>query len=187
MKSKSAASQLGDYGKEIVKVSQPMTVATAAIGLGSNLGQSRQTLAGAIAALNIHPQIEVTARSPWYRTTPVGGPPQPDFLNGCALLQTTLTPTALLRVLLQVEKQFGRERRERWGPRTLDLDLLLYEDLVLATPELTLPHPRMGDRPFVLVPLAEIAPNWQHPVCGRSIRALRNGLNCSGIGPAEAP
>ncbi|MEO0949609.1 MAG: 2-amino-4-hydroxy-6-hydroxymethyldihydropteridine diphosphokinase [Cyanobacteria bacterium J06641_5] len=164
-----------------------MTVATAAIGLGSNLGQSRQILVGAIATLSNHSAIEVTTRSPWYRTTPVGGPPQPDFLNGCALLQTTLVPIALLQVLLQVEKQFGRERRERWGPRTLDLDLLLYDDLILTTPELTLPHPRMRDRPFVLVPLAEIAPDWQHPVCNQSIRALRDGLNCSGICPVEAP
>lgn len=164
-----------------------MTVATAAVGLGSNLGQSRQTLERAIAALDAYPKIEVTARSPWYRTAPVGGPPQPDFLNGCALLQTTLTPTALLQVLLQIENQFGRERRERWGPRTLDLDLLLYDNLVLKTPALIVPHPRMRDRAFVLVPLTDIAPDWLHPVCGQSIRALRDGLNCSGIRPAAAP
>ncbi len=155
---------------------------TAAIGLGSNLGPSRQTLEAALTSLAAHPEIAVTARSAWYRTAPIG-PPQPDYLNGCALLQTTLTPEGLLAALLATELQFGRERRERWGPRTLDLDLLLYGDLVLKTAKLQIPHPRMGDRAFVLVPLAEIAPHWRHPGYRCCIAALRDKLDCSGVRP----
>lgn len=159
--------------------------AAAAIGLGSNLGESPQILAGAIAALDAHPEIAVVARSAWYRTAPIG-PPQPDYLNGCALLHTSLAPESLLAALLAIELQFGRERRQRWGPRTLDLDLLLYDGAIVETPTLQIPHPRLQERAFVLVPLAEIAPDWRHPRSDRCIRALRDKLDCSGVRRIES-
>lgn len=151
-----------------------------AIALGSNLGNSLQTLEAAVAALAQTPKIALQARSQWYQTKAVG-PPQPDYLNGCVLLTTTLNPHALLQVLLDIEKQFGRVRRERWGPRTLDLDLLLYADRVLHTPDLQIPHPRMTERAFVLIPLAEIAPDWIEPVSGKAIADLVQTVDCSEV------
>jgi 2-amino-4-hydroxy-6-hydroxymethyldihydropteridine diphosphokinase len=157
-----------------------MEAARVAIALGSNLGDSHVTLEGALAILDQTPGIEVRRRSHWYQTAPVG-PPQPDYLNGCALLQVDLSPPELLRVLLQTEAKFGRQRRQRWGPRTLDLDLLLFDDQVMQTPDLTIPHPRMTERAFVLVPLAEIAPAWVEPVSGRAIAELLQAVDCSGV------
>lgn len=151
-----------------------------AIALGSNLGDSRSVLEGALAVLARMPQISLQARSRWYQTTAIG-PPQPDYLNGCALLQVSWSPTELLTALLAIESQFGRVRRQRWEPRLLDLDLLLYDDLILDTPTLQLPHPRMHERAFVLVPLAEIAPNWREPVSGNLIAQLVQTVDCSGV------
>lgn len=151
-----------------------------AIALGSNLGDSRATLEAAVQQLAQTPEIQVTARSHWYQTAAIG-PPQPDYWNGCVLLQTTDAPLALLERLLAIEAQFGRVRRERWGPRTLDLDLLLVDDLILELPRLQLPHPRMRERAFVLVPLAEIAPDWVEPVSGCAIADLVQAVDCSGI------
>ncbi|MBD2098550.1 2-amino-4-hydroxy-6-hydroxymethyldihydropteridine diphosphokinase [Trichocoleus sp. FACHB-591] len=153
---------------------------SAAIALGSNLGNSQQALESALVALDQTPGITLQARSHWYVTAPVG-PPQPDFLNGCALLTTTLTPQTLLATLLEIEQQFGRVRRERWGPRSLDLDLLFFDDLILETDTLTLPHPRMSERAFVLVPLAEIAPDWLEPVSRKAIADLVQAVDCSGV------
>lgn len=147
-----------------------------AIALGSNLGDSVAILEGALKALNQTPGITVTSRSSWYITEAVG-PPQPDYLNGCALLEVQLDPQELLKTLLNIEKQFGRVRRERWGPRTIDLDLILFENVILDTPELQIPHPRMRERAFVLVPLTEIAPHWIDPVSGKTIAQL-NKANC---------
>ncbi|OLP19965.1 2-amino-4-hydroxy-6-hydroxymethyldihydropteridine diphosphokinase [Leptolyngbya sp. 'hensonii'] len=152
----------------------------AAIALGSNLGDSQATIEAALDLLDHYPQIAVTRRSHWYRTSPVG-PPQPDYVNGCALLQVGLEPWPLMQTLLQVEVQFGRVRQERNGPRTLDLDLLLFDNLVLETPQLQIPHPRMGDRAFVLVPLAEIAPDWVDPITGKTIGELLQAVDCSGV------
>lgn len=142
-----------------------------AIGLGSNLGDSRSILAGAIDRLRSSAQIELIDVSSWYRTAPIG-PPQPDYLNGCATLQTSLEPLELLNVLHSIEAEFGRVRQEVWGARTLDLDLLLYDDLIIDLPTLQVPHPRMTERAFVLVPLAEIAPNAIEPKSGQSIATL---------------
>lgn len=157
-----------------------MRMVPCAIALGSNLGDSRCILQNALAALNAADAIEVLTHSQIYETAPVG-PPQPDYLNCCALIQTGLAPEALLRELLQVEAQFGRVRRERWGPRLLDLDLILFDDLVLTTPTLQIPHPRMQERAFVLVPLAEIAPNWVDPISHKTIAQLAEGVDCSGV------
>jgi 2-amino-4-hydroxy-6-hydroxymethyldihydropteridine diphosphokinase len=151
-----------------------------AIALGSNLGNCLEILEAALISLNETPGISLVARSSWYVTTPVG-PPQPDYLNGCALLETTLTPAVLMQTLLQIEAKFGRVRRERWGARILDLDLLLFDYVTLQTPELTIPHPRMNDRAFVLVPLAEIAPTWIEPITGLSIATLVAKVDTSGV------
>jgi 2-amino-4-hydroxy-6-hydroxymethyldihydropteridine diphosphokinase len=158
----------------------------AAIALGSNLGDSHATLTAALQQLAETPGIKVKARSSWYQTAAVG-PPQPDYLNGCAVLAVKHEPLALLEILLRVENQFGRVRRERWGPRTLDLDLLLYDDLILTTPTLELPHPRMGERAFVLVPLAEIAPDWIEPVSGDAIADLVKTVDCTGVHQLLSP
>ncbi|OCR00223.1 2-amino-4-hydroxy-6-hydroxymethyldihydropteridine diphosphokinase [Oscillatoriales cyanobacterium USR001] len=157
-----------------------MKLIKAAIALGSNLGDSLITLQSAIETLNNTPGIIVKARSSWYQTAPVG-PPQPDYINACAILQIKLEPQQLLEKLLEIEIRFGRQRREKWGPRTLDLDLLLYDNLILETPPLVLPHPRMTERAFVLVPLAEIAPDWVHPIKGKTITEILNNVERSGV------
>ncbi|PIG92766.1 2-amino-4-hydroxy-6-hydroxymethyldihydropteridine diphosphokinase [Gloeocapsopsis sp. IPPAS B-1203] len=151
-----------------------------AIALGSNLGDSRNTVAAALKSLSATPHITLIAQSSWYQTAAVG-PPQPDYINGCVVLQVQMAPQLILEILLDIEAQFGRIRRERWGPRSLDLDLLLYDDFILDTPTLQIPHPRMRDRAFVLVPLAEIAPNWIEPVSGKAIAQLVQEVDCSGV------
>ncbi|TFI53194.1 2-amino-4-hydroxy-6-hydroxymethyldihydropteridine diphosphokinase [Mastigocladus laminosus UU774] len=148
-----------------------------AIALGSNLGDSYTILETAIENLVQIPATILEARSSWYQTKAIG-PPQPDYLNGCVILHVKISPYLLLTSLLDIETKFGRVRKERWGPRTLDLDLLLYDDLILDTPKLQIPHPRMRERAFVLVPLAEIAPKWVDPVSGRSILELSKDIDC---------
>lgn len=152
-----------------------------AIALGSNLGDSQGILSAALQVLAATPGIAVQKVSNWYRTKPIGGIPQPDYLNGCALLQVQLPPQQLLKTLLATEAKFGRVRRERWGARSIDLDLLLYADLILEASELEIPHPRMNERAFVLVPLAEIAPHWIEPVSGKAIAQLLQEVDCSGV------
>ena len=153
---------------------------TSAIALGSNLGDSPATLESALGTLDETPGIAVQTRSSFYKTAPIG-PSQPDFLNACALLDVELTAQALLKILLEIERKFGRVRGEHWGPRTLDLDILLFEDLILETPDLQIPHPRMHERAFVLVPLAEIAPDWIDPVSGEAIAQLVEKVDRSGV------
>jgi 2-amino-4-hydroxy-6-hydroxymethyldihydropteridine diphosphokinase len=148
-----------------------LTDSSCAIALGSNLGDSRSILNNAIDRLKLHPQIKVTAVSRWYQTAPIG-PPQPDYLNGCAIVETSLMPVDLLNTLQSIETEFGRVRLEHWGARTLDLDLLLYDDRIIDLPTLQIPHPRMTERAFVLEPLAEIAPHWLEPKSGKSIACL---------------
>ncbi|NJO46771.1 MAG: 2-amino-4-hydroxy-6-hydroxymethyldihydropteridine diphosphokinase [Oscillatoriales cyanobacterium RM1_1_9] len=143
----------------------------AAIALGSNLGDSLTIIQSALDLLNYTPNVTVQSHSHWYQTIPIG-PPQPDYINGCAILDVQTDAVSLLEILLGIEQQFGRIRQARWGPRTLDLDLLLLEDLRLTTPFLEIPHPRMRDRAFVLIPLAEIAPHWIDPVTGKTIAQL---------------
>jgi 2-amino-4-hydroxy-6-hydroxymethyldihydropteridine diphosphokinase len=150
---------------------------TAYIALGSNLGDRREYLDRALQALRETAGIAVSKVSAYYETAPVGGPPgQGAFLNAAAELQTDLDPDELLRTLLETELKLGRIREVHHGPRTIDLDLLLYGDLVRSTATLTLPHPRMHERLFVLQPLADIAPDLRHPISGMTIRELCNGL-----------
>ncbi|HEX9194585.1 MAG TPA: 2-amino-4-hydroxy-6-hydroxymethyldihydropteridine diphosphokinase [Azonexus sp.] len=136
---------------------------TAYVALGANLGDPRATVLAAFAALANLPESRVARCSSLYRTAPVGILDQPDFVNAVAVLETSLTADALLDALLDIEARFGRIRRERNGPRTLDLDLLLYDDIELDLPHLTLPHPRLHLRAFVLLPLAEVAPDLAIP------------------------
>ena len=140
-----------------------MTVAY--VGLGSNLGDREGTLRRALEALGR--QVDVTAVSSFRETDPVGLLEQPRFVNAAARVETELSPRDLLDVLLAVERELGRERRERWGPRTIDLDLLLYGDESLDEPGLTLPHPRLHERRFALEPLAELDPALVVPGRGR--------------------
>lgn len=153
---------------------------TCLIGLGANLGDRRETLQRAVELLARHSEISVPRVSRWCETRPVGGPAdQPAYLNGAATLETTLAPLALLAVLQSVENQLGRQRRQRWDARPIDLDLLLYADRVIQSPTLVVPHPRMAWRRFVLEPAAEIAPTMTHPVLGRSIADLLNHLDAA--------
>ncbi|MBT9522652.1 MAG: 2-amino-4-hydroxy-6-hydroxymethyldihydropteridine diphosphokinase [Dechloromonas sp.] len=136
---------------------------TAYVALGANLGDPAATVLAAFAALANLPESRVTHSSSLYRTAPVGLTDQPEFVNAVAELETTLAPEALLAALFDIEERFGRIRAEKNGPRTLDLDLLLYNDQFVDLPRLTLPHPRLHLRAFVLQPLAEIAPQLAIP------------------------
>jgi len=150
------------------------------IGLGSNLGNRRQTLDRAAAHLDRHSQIRLLAISSWHDTTAIGGPEgQPPFLNGAVVIETSLRPHDLLRVLQKIESDLGRRRSRQWGPRTIDIDLLLYDRLVLSTPSLVLPHPRMTWRRFVLQPAAEVAGSMIHPCTGWTVLRLLDHLDKS--------
>ncbi|MFO7766705.1 MAG: 2-amino-4-hydroxy-6-hydroxymethyldihydropteridine diphosphokinase [Pelovirga sp.] len=147
------------------------------VGLGGNLDDPLGKFVVARGALDAHRQIRVVASSPLYQTTPVGGPPgQNDYLNAVLELATSLSPFDLLSCCLVLELRGGRQREVRWGARTLDIDLLMVDDLVCSTPQLTLPHPRLHVRSFALQPLCDLAPALQHPVCGRTMIELLNSL-----------
>ncbi|MFS8137091.1 MAG: 2-amino-4-hydroxy-6-hydroxymethyldihydropteridine diphosphokinase [Thermomonas sp.] len=137
----------------------------AAIGLGANLGDARASVLGALGVLDLLPATRLLRASRLYRTPAWGQTEQPDFINAVALLETNLGARALLDHLLAIERDFGRNRsaNERWGPRTLDLDLLLFGDAVIDEPGLQVPHPHLHERAFVLLPLAEIAPELAVP------------------------
>ena len=145
------------------------------IGIGSNLNDPVDQVERAFQALANLPSSQLAARSPRYRTAPVGGPTdQPDYLNAVAALETALTPDALLAALQTIETAQGRVRAERWGPRTLDLDLLLYGSITRNDPRLTLPHPRLHQRAFVLYPLSDIEPELMIPGQGQLTALLEN-------------
>ncbi|HET6434707.1 MAG TPA: 2-amino-4-hydroxy-6-hydroxymethyldihydropteridine diphosphokinase [Xanthomonadaceae bacterium] len=137
------------------------------VGLGGNVGDAAATLRAALPALDALPATRLLRASRLFRTPAWGLTDQPDFVNAVAELETALSPRDLLDGLLAVERAFGRERRERWGPRTLDLDLLLHGDVALDDPGLHLPHPHLHERAFVLLPLAELAPGLAIPGHGR--------------------
>ncbi len=146
------------------------------LSLGGNLGNTKEIFEGA------YPLIEkkigkISVYSSIYQTEAWGPIPQADFLNQVLLVSTELKPEACLTVLLEIEREFGRERKERWGPRTLDLDILFYGDVILAESDLSIPHPRIEERKFILTPLAEIAPLFEDPTSGKSMISLLE--NCS--------
>lgn len=146
------------------------------LGLGSNLGDKETYLNQAVKALDETRGCQVEKVSSYLVTEPYGGVEQDDFLNACLCLKTYLSPEELLKRLHEIEQDAHRERIVRWGPRTLDLDILLYDDLILETEELILPHMDMENREFVLKPLSEIAPNLRHPILHRTMRQLADQL-----------
>src|ERR1700749_4111408 len=156
-------------------------MANAVIALGGNVGDVRATFKKAVAHICGMAQAALTARSSDYVTPPWGEANQPRFINACIEIETALDPHALLFTLHKIEKKFGRDRAKeiRWGPRTLDLDLIAYDDVAIDKPELTLPHPRLFQRAFVLVPLVEIVPD--RLIAGRDIKAALAGLSTDGI------
>ena len=146
---------------------------TAYVALGSNLGDKEANLRKALELLQER-GVEVVKTSSFICTEPYGVTDQPQFLNGVCEVRTRMAPLALLHTLLEIEQEMGRVRLRHWGERNIDLDLLLYEDVVMDTPELILPHPDMQNRDFVLLPLAEIAPELVHPILQKSIEELSN-------------
>ena len=146
---------------------------TAYVALGSNLGDKEANLRKALELLQER-GVEIVKTSTFISTEPYGVTDQPQFLNGVCEVRTSMVPLALLHTLLEIEQEMGRVRLRHWGERNIDLDLLLYEDVVMDTPELKLPHPDMQNRDFVLLPLAEIAPELVHPILQKSIEELSN-------------
>ena len=150
------------------------SIPLAYIGFGSNIGDRMAHIQSAIAILSKTEGIALKRVSSIYKTEPVGYEAQAQFLNGVAAIQTSLSPLSLLHTLKDIETAIGRKHRIRWGPREIDLDILIYGDLCVQTEELVIPHPEMHLRGFVLVPLAEIAPDLVHPVFQESIQTLLN-------------
>lgn len=151
----------------------------ACIGIGSNVGDRHAHIAAVRAALPLIPETSLLAFSNVYETDPVGPMPQEKYLNAAALLETALPPGKLLQALRDIEARAGRppvNQRVHWGPRTLDLDILLYGQQVISSSELTVPHPRMHERWFVLRPLADVAPEAVHPLLKKSVRELLAAL-----------
>lgn len=159
--------------------SQAPTPTTAYIGLGSNLASPMQQLTEACKAIRHSEDITLEAISPWYQSVAVG-PEQPDYINGAVKITTTLEPEALLDTLQAIELAHGRERKIHWGPRTLDLDILLYGDQQINTDRLTVPHAYMSERNFVVYPLADIAPNLTLPN-GTTLTQLKLNLGEEGL------
>ncbi|MFZ2087353.1 MAG: 2-amino-4-hydroxy-6-hydroxymethyldihydropteridine diphosphokinase [Desulfobaccales bacterium] len=147
------------------------------VGLGANEGEPRRQVEEAIAHLAAADEIEVLKVSSFFLNPPLGPPDQPWYVNAVIQVRTRLTPEEMLRVLHRVEQDLGRIRRERWGSRVIDLDLLLYDGVIFTDPDLCLPHPEMHRRSFVLAPLAEIAPQAWHPVLEKTASELLADLD----------
>jgi 2-amino-4-hydroxy-6-hydroxymethyldihydropteridine diphosphokinase len=152
------------------------------IGVGSNLGDREALVRGAVESLRRTPGVELLACSSVIETEPVGPTPQPMYLNAVVMVRTTLNPAALLAMLQALERAAGRRRQDelRWGPRTLDLDLLLFGGRIIRDPGLEVPHPRLHERRFVLEPLVQIDPGVVHPVLSQTARDLLAALNAAG-------
>ena len=159
------------------------TARSAYLGLGSNLGDRRANLARAVERIGAARLTAIAARSSLYATAPVGVTDQPEFLNAVVEVRTALEPVELLDACLGIERELGRIRTVRWGPRTIDIDVLLVEGIALDEERLTLPHPRMTERAFVLVPLAEIAPGIV--VGGKTAAEWAAGIDSTGVRPVD--
>jgi len=146
------------------------------IGFGSNVGDGIKNCRRALEAIGADPRNRLGPCSPFYRTEPVGKRDQDWFINGVAAVETSMTPQEMLEFLLSVEDRMGRVRQEKWGPRIIDLDILFYGDMVLDENSLQIPHPRLRERRFVLIPLKDIAPDLIHPVFRRTISQLLSEL-----------
>ena len=160
------------------------------IAIGSNLGDRRAYLKAGLKEVASLPGTRLAEVSRAYETQPLGPIEQPDFLNAVFAIETSLAPEPLLAALLAAEKKHQRQRRIHWGPRTLDLDLLLYGKRVVESADLTLPHPHIHERSFVLVPLCEIAPRLSHPITGQPFAAYLaalNGSEAKAVGPLALP
>jgi 2-amino-4-hydroxy-6-hydroxymethyldihydropteridine diphosphokinase len=151
------------------------------IALGTNLGDRLANLEAAISSMP--PAVRVTGRSPVYQTAPWGYPDQPDFFNQVIQAETDLTPQELITYLKWLEKNLGRIPTFRNGPRLIDLDILFYDELVMDSPPLSIPHPRLAERAFVLVPLADLAPGLRHPVLGKTVGELLHAIDSSEVKP----
>lgn len=158
---------------------RPQALQPVALGLGSNLGDRLAHLRGGLAGLRRH--MGLTVVSSVFETEPVGLTEQPRFLNAVALFETDAPPPQVLAWAQQAEQAERRERTVRWGPRTLDVDVLMFGNLTLDSPDLVVPHPRLVERAFVLAPLAEVAPAWVHPVLGVSVRELWAAVQQGGV------
>jgi 2-amino-4-hydroxy-6-hydroxymethyldihydropteridine diphosphokinase len=154
------------------------------LGLGSNLGDRLANLQAAVDALQTEPGLRVTASSRVWETTPLGGPPQPDYLNAAIRVEADLSARDLLDAARRVESRLGRVRKERWGARTLDVDILLYDEEQIDEPDLVVPHPRMTERAFVLLPLLELDPDPVLPD-GRRLKDVR--VDTNGVIPSAPP
>jgi len=157
------------------------------VALGSNLGDRAGYLLLAMARLSRLGQTRLSRLSQVYETDPIGPSGQGPYLNLVAQIETGLEPRALMRALLEVEQSLGRKRSQRWGARTIDLDLLLYGDRVMNTPLLTLPHPRLHERGFVLAPLCDLIPEAWHPTLGKTYRQLLQAVGWDGVRVWERP
>lgn len=149
------------------------------LSLGTNLGQRRRNLQRAVSGLTA--AMRITAVSPLYETSPWGLPDQPDFLNLCLAGKTRLSPPSLLTFAKNLESEIGRQPAERWGPRLIDIDLLFYDNLIIDDVYLTVPHPRLHERPFVLVPMADIAPDFVHPLYGMTVTQMAAAVDMVGV------
>lgn len=154
---------------------------TVYLALGTNINDRFAHLQAAVAALP--PVVRVMAESPIYETEPWGFTDQPAFLNQVISAKTQLEPLKLLAHLKQLETNLGRTPTFRYGPRQIDIDILFYDDIILASPELEIPHPRLQERAFVLVPLADLAPDLQHPLLGKTVRELLASVDTKGVKP----